>query len=193
MKKSYVRYIRNQDEMAGRHGLIISALKDPGFITIHPERYQNYYGADDFDEMDMHLESMAGEMASISDLLELLPLSFFEGGLNWVLTAAIVSAEGIKTHFYGFGGRQIVVDMPIGQIAECESHQLQPYFGNMRNAEISVGERQFKARFDAGGDIPELPDFEGADVIVSEYHKGELVCDFIITADKPIVVHQYVS
>lgn len=193
MKKSYVRYIRNQDEMAGRHGLIISALKEPGVVTIHPERYQNYYGADDFDEMSMQLESMTGETAQISELLELLPSSFFEGGLNWVLTAAIISAEGIKTHFYGFGGKQIVVDMPVVQIAERESHQLQPYFGDMRNAEISVGERQFKVRFRADGNIPELPDFEGADVIVSECHKGKLICDFIIAADEPIVVHQYIS
>ena len=179
--------------MAGRHGLIISALKEPGVVTIHPERYQNYYSADDFDEMSMQLESMTGETAPISELLELLPPSFFEDGLNWVLTAAIISAEGIKTHFYGFGGKQVIVDMPKVQIAERESHQLQPYFGDIRNAEISVGERQFKVRFRADGNIPELPDFEDADVIVSEYHKDKLVCDFIIAADKPIVVHQYIS
>lgn len=202
MSKAFIRLVKKQDRVDDVQGLLVTALKETahprgyGFEsgTIGPEDYRYYYQPEDFYKMDIVLENRFGYKANLNELKYLLPYETFgNGGLDWVLVAAVFTAKRIEICHAGFDKFHVLAESKRFLLTERKPSYAQTKCIGVCGAEVRAGDKLYKVRFDVdGGNINGLPS-EYADIstVASEYRNGVLTRDFYVPAGAPIIVHHY--
>ena len=201
MSRAYIRYTREQDKLNTARGLFLTALKkkaEPRDYryragAVLPNDYRYCYRPEDFFEMDVVLENQAGNTANLRDLRHLLPSEMFDGRLDWVLAGVVFTGDHLELYHVGFDTPRVIAESVAFVLMDSRPSWAQTRCHGVCGAEVRIGRERFVVRFDVdGGGISGLPEeYAEISTVVSEYRESDLICDYFVPVDKPIIVHQY--